>query len=322
MKLRWLLILVVFLAGCSSKHDYTNPPWNPEVPVKRAMQWMPISEKAGAAWGVDPQLITAIIAIESGGNPAVVSKSGAVGLMQLKPSTSGRDVYRRMGWRGEPSVSELKNPERNISMGAAYLSILENGPLAGIKDPQVMRYAVVVSYANGAGALLRTFSSNRQDAIEEINDQMCIRDRRNSATSVIQLAMFRLLRKNYVTLIHSADNIQLCANQQYAECKMTCVEKILFDHFATPKSSDQDLPLSLHVAEKNHWATDPHCQGLRLSPTHQTWNMILIAAPSLLLIAALAWKTLFDNQAIIHSSVFSWLTMGMVSGLWWLWRCV
>jgi membrane-bound lytic murein transglycosylase E len=39
-------------------------------------------------------------------------------------------------------------------MGAAYLSILENGPLAGIKDPQVMRYAVVVSYANGAGALL------------------------------------------------------------------------------------------------------------------------------------------------------------------------
>ena len=75
-----------------------------------------------------------------------------------------------MGWRGEPSVSELKNPERNISMGAAYLSILENGPLAGIKDPQVMRYAVVVSYANGAGALLRTFSSNRQDAIEEIND--------------------------------------------------------------------------------------------------------------------------------------------------------
>ncbi len=55
-------------------------------------------------------------------------------------------------------------------MGAAYLSILENGPLAGIKDPQVMRYAVVVSYANGAGALLRTFSSNRQDAIDEIND--------------------------------------------------------------------------------------------------------------------------------------------------------
>ncbi|CAM4253160.1 hypothetical protein [Klebsiella africana] len=142
---------------------------------------------------------------------------------------------------------------------------------------------------------------------------------RNSATSVIQLAMFRLLRKNYVTLIHSAENIQLCANQQYAECKMTCVEKILFDHFATPKSSHQDLPLSLHVAEHNHWTTDPQCNGLRLSPTQQTWNMILVVAPSLVLITVLAWKTFFDNQAMIHSSVLSWLAMFIVSGLWWLW---
>ena len=65
MKLRWFAFLIVLLAGCSSKHDYTNPPWNAKVPVQRAMQWMPISQKAGAAWGVDPQLITAIIAIES-----------------------------------------------------------------------------------------------------------------------------------------------------------------------------------------------------------------------------------------------------------------
>ncbi|HBA1500866.1 TPA: membrane-bound lytic murein transglycosylase EmtA [Citrobacter koseri] len=170
MKLRWFAFLVILLAGCSSKQDYKNPPWNAEVPVKRAMQWMPISEKAGEAWGVSPRLITAIIAIESGGNPTVVSKSGAVGLMQLKASTSGRDVYRHMGWSGEPSTSELKNPERNISMGTAYLSILEHGSLAGINDPQVMQYALVVSYANGAGALLRTFSSDRKKAIEKIND--------------------------------------------------------------------------------------------------------------------------------------------------------
>ena len=52
VKLRWFVFIVVLLAGCSSKQDYRNPPWNAEVPVKRAMQWMPISEKAGAAWGV------------------------------------------------------------------------------------------------------------------------------------------------------------------------------------------------------------------------------------------------------------------------------
>ncbi|MEW5562103.1 membrane-bound lytic murein transglycosylase EmtA [Enterobacter asburiae] len=171
MKLRWFAVLAVLLAGCSSKpkYDYTQPPYNPTVPVQRAMQWMPISQKAGAAWGLDPKFITAIIAVESGGNPGVVSKSGAVGLMQLKPSTAGREVYRYMGWSGDPSVSELKNPERNISMGTAYFRILENGPLLGIKDPEVMQYALVTSYVNGAGALLRTFSSDRKKAIAEIN---------------------------------------------------------------------------------------------------------------------------------------------------------
>lgn len=170
VKLRWFAFLVVLLAGCSSRQDYRQPDWNPEVPVKRAMQWMPITEKAGAAWGVSPRLLTAMIAVESGGNPNLVSKSNAVGLMQLKASTAGREVYRYMGWSGQPSSSELKNPERNISMGAAYLSILEHGPLAGIRNQQVMQYALVVSYVNGAGALLRTFSSDRGEAIDEIND--------------------------------------------------------------------------------------------------------------------------------------------------------
>ena len=126
--------------------------------------------KAGEAWGVSPRLVTAIIAVESGGNPNLVSKSNAVGLMQLKASTAGREVYRHMGWSGQPSTSELKNPERNISMGTAYLSILEHGILKGIEDPEVMQYALVVSYVNGAGALLRTFSSDRKKAIAEINN--------------------------------------------------------------------------------------------------------------------------------------------------------
>ncbi|WP_312982602.1 membrane-bound lytic murein transglycosylase EmtA [Atlantibacter sp.] len=170
MNFKWLIVLVLLLAGCSSTPDYKSQPWDPEVPVKRAMQWYPISEKAGEAWGVSPRLITAIIAIESGGNPNAVSKSNAVGLMQLKASTSGRDVYRHMGWSGQPSTSELKNPERNISMGTAYLSILEHGALNGIENTTTMQYALMVSYANGAGALLRTFSSDRKKAIDKIND--------------------------------------------------------------------------------------------------------------------------------------------------------
>ena len=170
MKFRWLIILALFLAGCAGKHNYQQPDWDPTAPTQRAMRWMPISQQAGQAWGVSPRLITAIIAVESGGNPTVVSKSNAIGLMQIKASTAGKDVWRHMGWRGQPSDSELKNPERNISTGTAYLSILEHGILAGINDPQTMQYALILSYANGAGALLRTFSSDRRSAIEKIND--------------------------------------------------------------------------------------------------------------------------------------------------------
>ena len=131
---------------------------------------MPITEQAAQEWGVSPRVITAIIAVESGGNPSLVSKSNAVGLMQIKASTAGKDVYTRMGWGGQPSTSELKDPARNISIGTAYLSIMEHGILAGIEDPQTMQYALLVSYANGAGALLRTFDSDRNKAIAEIND--------------------------------------------------------------------------------------------------------------------------------------------------------
>lgn len=140
----------------------------------------------------------------------------------------------------------------------------------------------------------------------------------DKATGIIQLATFRLLRKNYVTIIHSAQGIELRANQQYAECKMTCVEKILFNHFSSPKPGNQNLPLELYVAQKNHWSTDTRCAGLMLSPTQQTWNMILVAVPSLFLIAILGWKTLFANNALLNFSVFSWLAMFVVSGLWWL----
>ncbi|RKQ38161.1 membrane-bound lytic murein transglycosylase EmtA [Enterobacter sp. R1(2018)] len=168
MKIRWLIVLVLFLAGCSS-HTVKQPEWDPTKPVQRALTWMPITEQAGQEWGVSPRVITAIIAVESGGNPALVSKSNAVGLMQIKASTAGADVYRHLGWSGQPSTSELKDPARNISIGTAYLSIMEHGILAGIEDPQTMQYALLVSYANGAGALLRTFSSDRKKAISEIN---------------------------------------------------------------------------------------------------------------------------------------------------------
>lgn len=89
--------------------------------------------------------------------------------MQLKASTAGRDAYRMKGRSGQPSSRELKDPAVNIDLGTAYINILQSQQLAGINNPQTLRYATIVSYVNGAGAMLRTFSSDKRVAVNRIN---------------------------------------------------------------------------------------------------------------------------------------------------------
>ncbi|MCX0499891.1 membrane-bound lytic murein transglycosylase EmtA [Erwinia billingiae] len=174
-KVKTVAILgVLLLAGCASEpHKQTitqqQTPLTQAPPEKVAQAWSMFTESAANNYGVDPKLVDAIISVESGGNPTVVSKSNAIGLMQIKASTAGREVYRVQGRRGQPSSKELRDPVRNIDIGTAYLKILQDQSLAGIRDPKTLRYATIVSYANGAGALLRTFSRDRDQAIAMIN---------------------------------------------------------------------------------------------------------------------------------------------------------
>lgn len=76
------------------------------------------------AAGFDPLLTTSIILSESSFRPKVVSHAGAIGLMQLRPTTA-RYIARRnsIEWRGNIA---LKDPAYNIKLGIAYFSYLED----------------------------------------------------------------------------------------------------------------------------------------------------------------------------------------------------
>lgn len=175
MKIRMLVLSALLLAGCASKTTHhtareRQTPLTKAAPAHVSQTWSMFTENAASHYGVDERLISAIISVESGGNPDAVSRSNAVGLMQIKASTAGREVYRAQGRHGQPSTRELRDPAKNIDIGTAYIRLLQQRALAGIRDPETLRYATIVSYANGAGALLRTFSRDRDRAIAMINE--------------------------------------------------------------------------------------------------------------------------------------------------------
>jgi soluble lytic murein transglycosylase-like protein len=81
--------------------------------LARAAQYDSIIERAAVSAAVEPNLLRAVIVVESGFNSRAVSKRGAVGLMQLMPATASRF-----------GVSDLYDPKQNVHAGASYLKFL------------------------------------------------------------------------------------------------------------------------------------------------------------------------------------------------------
>lgn len=71
----------------------------------------------------DYELTLAVMRAESGFDEQAVSNAGAVGLMQLMPSTA-EWLWERGGYGAELSAEELFNPEINVLLGADYLEYL------------------------------------------------------------------------------------------------------------------------------------------------------------------------------------------------------
>jgi soluble lytic murein transglycosylase-like protein len=99
---------------------------------------------AAREFSVEPALLKAVMAAESGFNPGAVSPKGAIGLMQLMPATAER--YGLQADSKQSVAQKLTDPKTNIRLGARYLRDL----VRLFPDQQRL---VLASYNAGEGAV-------------------------------------------------------------------------------------------------------------------------------------------------------------------------
>ncbi len=143
---------------------------------KRALEYADSVRRHSEGTQVSRSLIYAIIKIESSFNPYAVSSVPAYGMMQLVPSSGGREAYRKA--KGEdvmPTRDYLFNADNNIELGATYLGVLLNdSPLREIRNRVSREYCAIAAYNTGPGNVFRAFSklsgkARQEDALERIN---------------------------------------------------------------------------------------------------------------------------------------------------------
>lgn len=119
-------------------------PWGDQ----RVWRWQWLCEKYGGEYGIDPRVIAAVIALESGGRVDAVSSAGAVGLMQVVPEEE---------IAGRPKSVLLRNPDLNVRTGASIL-------WAGIKVFSGSLAHGLCAYYMGIGAVRQVNISESQNA--------------------------------------------------------------------------------------------------------------------------------------------------------------
>ena len=136
----------------------------------RAKRYEESVNRYAKRFNINKSLIYAVIKTESNFNPFAVSHAPAYGLMQLVPTSGGRDAYYYVKGKDiAPKRDYLFNPDNNIELGTAYLNIIERNYLKNIQNPVSREYCTIAAYNTGSGNVLRTFSSNRETAVNIIN---------------------------------------------------------------------------------------------------------------------------------------------------------
>ncbi len=126
---------------------------------------------------VDPYLVAAIIREESQYDPRAVSRSGALGLMQLLPTTA-QAMARRQGLPGV-SREDLFDHETNIRFGTGYLA-----QMLQRFDGNVL-YAVA-AYNAGPAAVLSWLEKNGKREVDEFVESIPFQETRQYVKRVLR----------------------------------------------------------------------------------------------------------------------------------------
>ena len=90
---------------------------------KNYLKYSNFISESSLEYNIDSLLIISIIKAESNFNVDIVSKKGAIGLMQIMPSTAKDLVYNNSKYKNF-TINNLYEPQINIDLGTAYLQYL------------------------------------------------------------------------------------------------------------------------------------------------------------------------------------------------------
>jgi hypothetical protein len=172
-------------SGTQPQND--TPPTTAKAPLQRPplgdrpsrAQVHAMIDEVSTQYGVERELVRAIVAAESNFNANAISHAGAVGLMQVMPATAGD--------YGVTSHGALFDPKTNLRTGTRHLRRL--------LDKYKGDYGrVIMAYNAGEGVVDRTKNNVTYQETLDYTEAVINHYRRNGGTAPTQVALTKVHR--------------------------------------------------------------------------------------------------------------------------------